>query len=164
VIFVTVGNANQPFRRLLEAVDALAGEGAFGDEPVLMQTGHEGAFRARDAEEKPFLPFQDFDQCLRRASVVICHGGCTVFQALRAGKFPVVMPRLSRHGEHVNDHQLQFVRALAEAGYVIPAYEPADLMPAIERARRESGRPLPPSEMLSKVAAAVVALFPSSKG
>ena len=38
-MFVTVGNATQGFARLLQAVDAAAGEGFFEGEPVLIQTG-----------------------------------------------------------------------------------------------------------------------------
>ena len=58
------------------------------------------------------------DQCLERikeATVIISHGGCgtLLLQAMGLGKIPVVMPRAVRFREHVNDHQLQLVKALS---------------------------------------------------
>ena len=38
--------------------------------------------------------------------------------ALSQGKRPIVVPRLSRFGEAVDDHQLPFARRLAERGLV----------------------------------------------
>lgn len=38
------------------------------------------------------------------------HGGpASFFAALEAGKFVSVVPRLKKFGEHVNDHQIEFV-------------------------------------------------------
>ena len=33
---------------------------------------------------------------------------------LQLGKIPIVVPRLKRFGEHVNDHQLEFAKAVVE--------------------------------------------------
>lgn len=38
MIFVTVGNANQGFKRLLEAVDEMAGLGIFKSEEIIVQS------------------------------------------------------------------------------------------------------------------------------
>ena len=48
------------------------------------------------------------------ARIVITHGGPSSFMpALEMGKIPVVVPRQKRFGEHINDHQLDFVKRFA---------------------------------------------------
>jgi UDP-N-acetylglucosamine transferase subunit ALG13 len=139
VIFVTIGNAIQPFQRLLSAVDDLAGRGIWRGERVLLQTGYSKAFSPRHCEAVPFLPMVDFHLAMEEANVIVSHGGCgTLLNAVRLGKRPVAMPRLKKYGEHINDHQLQLVAALVSEGKVIPAYEPGDLEEAIAKSRSHS--------------------------
>ena len=150
MIFVTVGNANQGFKRLLQEVDRLAGEGFFGSEEVFLQTGRLSGFSPQNCLFKDFLRGKEFLEKMRDASLIICHGGCTALQVISLGKLPVVMPRMRRYREHINDHQVAFVRALAEKGRVIPAFEPAELKSAILTARQKGGRqtlPLVPSRI-----------------
>ena len=47
--------------------------------------------------------------------------------AAHAGKRPIVMPRLQRYGEAVDDHQLGFARRLAEAGVLELAHDGEEL-------------------------------------
>jgi UDP-N-acetylglucosamine transferase subunit ALG13 len=158
VIFVTVGNATQGFRRLLYAVDKLVGMGSSGLKPVLIQVGHNAGFQPAHCEAVSFLSMEEFQKQMERADLIITHGGCgTLLSALRLGKVPVVMPRRKQYGEHVNDHQVQLVEALAAEGWVVPAYEPEGLEVAIAKAR-ECGRrngPRPPSRMVALVGQAI---------
>jgi UDP-N-acetylglucosamine transferase subunit ALG13 len=157
MIFVTVGNALQGFRRFLDKVDALAGEGVFGDTPIFIQSGHNPGFKPRFCTERPFISMDEFNELMKRASLVMCHGGCTVLTAIRLGMMPVVMPRMTRYGEHVNDHQVEFVRSLASEGRLIPAYEPEELGPAVSRALANPRQPvpLPESQMVELIGQAV---------
>jgi UDP-N-acetylglucosamine transferase subunit ALG13 len=160
MILVTVGNAFQPFTRLLRAVDALAGEGVFQTEAVLMQTGHAG-YSAGHAEARAFWPIEEFERSLSEATLIISHGGCTVLEAVARGKLPVVMPRSARYGEHVNDHQIRFARALAAQGRALVAYEPEELKAAVQEALRRGGRQttaLPPSQIHELVRRSLVEL------
>ena len=157
MVFVTVGSARQGFRRLLEAVDRLAGSGVFGEDPVLMQVGYAAGFIPIHCEAKIFVSREEFQQLVQQASLIICHGGATSLEIIRAGKMPVVMPRRQKYGEIVNDHQVEFVQALTVEGRVIPAMEPEDLPEAIAKARQlnMTRRPLPSSPMVSLVARAL---------
>jgi UDP-N-acetylglucosamine transferase subunit ALG13 len=157
VVFVTVGNATQGFRRLLDAVESLARKGAFGAERVLVQSGHTADFRPERCESVPFLGADDFDRALADAELIVSHGGTTMMTIARLGKVPVAMPRRHKYGEHVNDHQVQLVEALAAEGLVIPASEAGDLEAALERARAARGRPvrIPRSPMLALVGQAI---------
>lgn len=52
---------------------------------------------------------------MSKARIVITHGGPSSFiMPLQIGKIPVVVPRQKKFNEHVNDHQVEFVRAVAE--------------------------------------------------
>ena len=68
------------------------------------------------------------------------HGGPSSFiEAMAAGKVPVVVPRRGDLGEHVNDHQADFMRIVAERqGGIVPVYDVVDLPQAIGRARELS--------------------------
>jgi UDP-N-acetylglucosamine transferase subunit ALG13 len=132
MVFVTVGNAKQKFMRLLAGVDALAEAGTFGNRDVLMQCGAAGAFGSRRCRTVDFLRPGEFLETLRRASLVICHGGAgSIINVLQLGQMPIVMPRRKDLGEHVDDHQRELVAALAGQGRVIPAYEVGDLSEAV---------------------------------
>jgi UDP-N-acetylglucosamine transferase subunit ALG13 len=158
LIFVTVGNATQPFTRLLAAVDRLATEGIFAGEPVLIQSGNNPGVVSHSCEVRPFISMDEFVQFMQDASLLICHGGCgTQLHAIRLGRIPVVIPRRAKYGEHINDHQVQLVKALAEQGKIVPAFETDDLPQAILTARRLSEMPIAPqpSPMLSLVAQAI---------
>jgi UDP-N-acetylglucosamine transferase subunit ALG13 len=155
VVFVTVGNARQGFSRLVSAVDALSGTGAFGEEPVLIQRGHTRGDWLAHCRSVDFLPSDEFERHLSEASLVVCHGGTSQLSAIRLGKIPIVMPRLRKFGEHVNDHQLQLVQALAAEGLVVPAYEPGDLAAAITEARQRRGQPVRACAMVNLVADAL---------
>jgi UDP-N-acetylglucosamine transferase subunit ALG13 len=134
VTFVTVGNATQPFARLLDAVERLAIAGAL-PAPVVVQSGHNPRFVSRVCVVRPFLKMEEFEARVASATLIIAHAGAgTLVHALAAGRRPVVMPRRSMYGEHVDDHQAALVQRLAAEGRVIPAWEPADLGPAAEAA------------------------------
>lgn len=144
MIFVTVGNCNQGFGRLLGAVERLAAQGLIADE-ILVQAGNTSDFRAVHCKAVSFLPLAEFEQRLREARIIVSHAGCgTLIQVFRAGKVPVVMPRRKRYGEHVDDNQVELVEVLAAEGRVIPAYEPEDLPAAIAEAGRRGAQPAPP--------------------
>lgn len=137
MIFVTVGNPTQGFRRLLDAVDAMAGEGIFEEEPVFIQSGNNPEFQPVYCEQKPFLSMDEFKDSIGKAGLVICHAGAgTLIHVLRTGKVPVVMPRRKKYREHVDDHQVELVKALAKQGRVIAAFEPENLPKAVAEVRQ----------------------------
>ena len=76
------------------------------------------------------------------ASVVVVHGGSgSIYQALMLGLRPVVIPRLARYREHVDDHQLQLPARLATMGRVVlwaPREGPGDVRRRAERGRSRS--------------------------
>lgn len=130
--FVTVGSALEPFPRLLGEIARLARAGCL-PRPVIVQHGNT-PFQCADCVAKAFVERAEFQDHIRQAQLVITHGGLTLVHALHHGKVPVVMPRRGCYGEHVDDHQVQFSQARAEAGEVLLALEPVDLLDAVRRA------------------------------
>jgi beta-1,4-N-acetylglucosaminyltransferase len=145
VIFATVGSTQIPFARLIRALDRLPGEA------LSVQHGPVPPPSAA-AEMRDFMEFPEVVQRMEGADVVVCHAGAgSILCALRAGHTPVVVPRLKRYGETVDDHQLELARALAGEGRVI-AVEQLERLPdavasAPPRRPRESSDELLPIQL-----------------
>jgi UDP-N-acetylglucosamine transferase subunit ALG13 len=140
VIVVTIGTSD-PFDRLLAAVALLP-----GDEEIVAQCG-DSTVRPANARCVAFLGFGELNALLASARVVVTHAGAgSVLTALAAGRRPIVVPRLRRYGEAVDDHQVEFGRSLAGAGLVTMVEDPAGLpaavatAPTIPAAREADGR------------------------
>jgi len=112
MIFVTVGTHEQPFDRLIQCVDKLAQEKII-DDKIVIQTGF-SRYIPQFCEYRQFFPYSDMIQFIENAGIVITHGGPSSFiPALERGKIPVVVPRQKKFGEHINNHQLDFVKRFA---------------------------------------------------
>ncbi len=138
MIFVTVGTHEQQFDRLVRAMDGLVADGTIA-EPVFVQTGY-CTYEPKHCEWARFVPAPEMRSRMEGADVVVAHGGPSSFvEAMAAGKVPVVVPRRAEYGEHVNDHQADFVRLVTErVGGIVPVYDVSDLPAAVEEARRLS--------------------------
>ena len=113
MIFVTVGTHEQPFNRLVEKMDSLVAEGVIR-EPVMIQTGY-STYEPKHCSFQKLLPYPEMERHIREARIIITHGGPASFiSALQVGKIPIVVPRKSELNEHVNDHQVDFSREVAQ--------------------------------------------------
>lgn len=111
MIFVTVGTHEQPFNRLIQAIDMLKETGVIDDE-VIIQRGY-STYEPKHCKYYDFLSYDDMDKYVKVARIVITHGGPASFIApLSVGKTPIVVPRQKKFDEHINDHQLDFCNEL----------------------------------------------------
>lgn len=125
MIFVTVGSMF-PFDRLIRAVDELVGQGGIAED-VVAQIG-DGRYEPKHLPFERFLAKPAYEQRVHEASSLIAHAGAgTIGLALAALKPLLVLPRLSRLGEHVNDHQLATARKFEQLGHVLVAWEAVDI-------------------------------------
>jgi len=121
MIFLTVGLHEQPFDRLVKAVDLL------DVETKIIQYGY-SVYEPQHSQVFRFLNFEEILFYLQKANVVITHGGTgSIMLALSAGKKPIVAPRYKKFGEHVDDHQFEIVKKLAEMNLIVPFYDGDDL-------------------------------------
>lgn len=133
LLFATVG-ATLPFDRLVDSVAQLKAEGAI-PERVLIQTGVGGkAPSGLDVRET--LGFDEVQDLLRDASIVVCHGGTgSLITALRQGCHVIALPRLHALGEHYDDHQLEITEAFETRGLLRVARSVDELREALTEIR-----------------------------
>ena len=131
MIFVTVGTHEQQFNRLVEYMDKWAAE---HDEEVLIQTGY-STYEPKHCKWQKLFPYQDMSKNVADARIVITHGGPSSFIApLQIGKTPIVVPRKYEYDEHVNNHQVNFSKAVAERmGTIIVVEDVEKLGETIEK-------------------------------
>jgi UDP-N-acetylglucosamine transferase subunit ALG13 len=121
VIFATVGTHHQPFDRLVRALAAL------GRDDLVIQYGHSAPpdFAGR---AEAFMSFAEIERHMRDAEAVVTHAGVgSILLARRCGHVPIVVARQSRHGEHVDDHQVELTSALAPRGEIVAVDDPGTL-------------------------------------
>jgi UDP-N-acetylglucosamine transferase subunit ALG13 len=134
---VTVGTQEgYRFDRLFEALVPLMSE--FDD--VLWQTGPQDV-AAFGIDGRPTVPHDELRAKVAAADVVVSHSGTgSAITALESGKCPILVPRLARFREHVDDHQVQIARELDVRGLAIMrhahALRPDDLVEAASRTVR----------------------------
>ncbi len=130
---VTVGTDHHPFDRLIGWVnDWLATHSGQAGE-FFVQSG--SATITPAAESAKFLDTEGLGRVLDEADVMICHGGPgSIADAWQRGQVPIAVPRLRRHGEVVDDHQVDFCRKLSGTGRIRVAEDAASLHALISEA------------------------------
>lgn len=131
MIFVTVGTHEQPFNRLIQHIDNLKKNGVI-TEDVIIQTGF-CTYEPQYCKWSKLLPYKEMVQNVENARIVITHGGPASFiMPLQIGKTPIVVPRQKLFDEHVNDHQVDFARAVSDRmGTIITVFDIDELKDVI---------------------------------
>lgn len=114
LILVILGTQKQPFKRLLQAIEdsKLAGE-------ILVQSP-DSSFNSYKFEQRQFIDYDEMKSLIKNADFVIVHGGTgAITQCLEYGKKVIACARLSKYGEHVDDHQKEIIEVLKDAGYLM---------------------------------------------
>lgn len=102
MIFAVAGS-QLAFPRLMNALHELAPR---YDQPIFAQTA-DPEFESDRIEHAPFLDPREFEDRLKRASVIVAHAGIGILIAAATHSKPlIVMPRQSALNEHRNDHQM----------------------------------------------------------
>lgn len=118
MIFFTLGTADYPFIRAVDWLGQLLERGVIAEE-VLLQYGTTPVTRLAHplVEAVPYLSRAEVERAVACASLVVSHAGqgSTRMLAERGARF-VILPRLKRYGEHIDDHQLLFARAVERLG------------------------------------------------
>lgn len=113
MIFVTVGTHEQQFNRLVKKVDELKRNGII-EEEVFIQTGY-STYEPKYCAWKKLISYSEMEKMYKEADIIITHGGPASFmKALELNKIPIVVPRQEKFEEHVNNHQVEFVKFVEE--------------------------------------------------
>ena len=136
LLFATVG-AILPLHRLERAVVELKAAGRI-PEDVILQVGNSDLPRP----EIPgltiieTLPFDELQEVLKRADLVVCHAGTgSIITALAQCCGVVAIPRRVSAGDSYDDHQSEIAEVFAERGLIQVADDAETLALALDRAR-----------------------------
>lgn len=133
MIFVTVGTQDKPFVRIIHAVEQAVIDGRIKDE-VVVQAGNT-KYESKVLNVLNYVPFEEFNQYLAKADIIITHGGVgSILNALKLKKKIIAVPRLEKYGEHINDHQLQVIEKMTQQGYILSAVDENEIAQKIKEA------------------------------
>lgn len=114
MIYVTLGTMFLGFDRLVETADAIAADTG---EQVILQLGNASRYPIH-CEWFEFLPREECLEIQRHARVIVGHAGIgTAIDALSVRRPLIVVPRLKRFNEHLNDHQMEIAEAVQRRGW-----------------------------------------------
>ena len=132
MILLTVGTYPLPFDRLVKATDAALTDGSI-EEEVFAQIGP-CSYRPQNMESVELLEKGVFDAYLKKASGIISHAGVGVISMALDNRKPLlVVPRLKKYGEVVNDHQVSIAKRFSELGHILAVYDVRDLPDGIRK-------------------------------
>ncbi|MCU0289754.1 MAG: multidrug MFS transporter [Acidobacteria bacterium] len=130
MIFVTVGTHEQPFDRLVKAVDDLKKEKIISQE-IFIQSGF-STFKPQYCDYAAFIGFSEMLERMSSADIVISHGGTgSVMLALYHNKIPLVIPRQKQYNEHIDNHQVHFCQMMEGKRRISAVYEIENLGAAV---------------------------------
>ena len=137
MIFITVGSQKFQFNRLLKQVDMLIDKGIIKKE-VFAQIGSSD-YKPHNYKYKDFINHDEFKEYMSLCELVITHAGTgAIITALKNNKKVIAIPRLSKYGEHVDDHQIQLINEFKELNFIEPVYEIDELEKAINNIRTKT--------------------------
>ncbi|MGG2024820.1 glycosyltransferase [Gottfriedia sp. S16(2024)] len=128
MIFATVGTHEQQFNRLVKQLDILKENNIIKkDEEVIIQTGYSN-YTTKYCTTKKIMGYDEMIDVMKKARIIITHGGPgSIFSAIQMGKIPIVVPRNPIFDEHVDGHQVDFVKRMNDNNRVIGVFEIIDL-------------------------------------
>ncbi len=119
------------FDRLIDELDEIA---STIDEEIIIQIGN-GNKAPRNAKYFRFLQDQEFNDCCSSSRIIISHAGIgSIITALRFHKPLIIVPRMKKYGEHIDDHQLEIASEMGRMGHIKVIYDIKDLRYAISNA------------------------------
>lgn len=160
LLFATVG-ATLPFERLTQLVLEGKRQG-WTPEDIVLQVGQGSeTFPAMDGVKVvDELGFDEIQQLLARADIVVCHGGTgSIITAKRQHCRVIVIPRRFELGEHYDNHQQEITDSFVQRGLVHSASDAASFREALEQTR--SVKPTAMTTDYSELIASLRALLPN---
>ncbi len=130
MIFVTLGSQKFQFNRMLRKLDELIDAGKI-EEEIFGQIGY-SEYRPKNIKCKQFIEREEFKKIMSKCDLVISHGGTgAIITALKEGKKVIAIPRLAQYKEHVDNHQIQLIKAFEESGLIKAVYDLNELEKAL---------------------------------
>lgn len=137
MIFIAVGTQKFQLDRLLKMVDELVGKGVITEE-VFAQSGN-CTYVPKNFKAESFLTKEVFGNYIKNCDLLITHSGvATIIAGLKNQKPVIVMPRLAKYNEHVDDHQVQIANSFKKKNFILKYEENDDFAGLIEQAKNKA--------------------------
>ncbi len=134
MILITLGTQDKQFTRLLDMVQKEIDKGNIKDR-VVVQAGHT-KYDSKDMEIFDLIDREKFSELISKCDILITHGGVgSIINGLQNNKKVIVVPRLAKYDEHMNDHQIQITDNFSKEGYILPLYENDNLGDVLEKVK-----------------------------
>ena len=136
-IFLTVGKHYMPFNRLLSTIDQAIDDGIIS-EKIIAQIGN-STHIPRNFESFSFSDRERYERLMKNCRCMISHAGAgVILEGLQLSKPILLVPRLTKYGEHTNDHQLELCNFLETNVNVEVAYETDEIIQGIQNIYNKS--------------------------
>lgn len=126
MISVFVGTQDKPFFRLIDYIIKAKKDGYLKDEEVLIQTGQtkynfdSSILKNYNIKIFDFKKEEEIEEIIKKSNYIISHSGVgLLMNAIKLGKKVIIVPRLKKYKEHVNDHQIQIAENFEKEEYGI---------------------------------------------
>jgi len=127
MIFISVGTEKFQFDRLIRIIDQAKKDNIFKD-MVVGQIGN-SKYEPNNFKYYRFLENSDYMEYLEKSRILITHAGVgTLLNCLELKKVPIILPRLSEYGEHLDNHQQELAFKLDKLGLALLANDEKDLI------------------------------------
>ena len=118
MILVTLGTQDKEFTRLLKVIDKEIENKNINDK-VIVQAGFT-KYESNNMEIFDLIPGDELDKLVKECDILITHGGVgSILSGLKNNKKIIAAARLSKYGEHTNDHQIQIIKEFVDRGYIL---------------------------------------------
>ena len=135
MILVTLGTQDKPFTRLLEKIEEQIKDGTIKEE-VIVQAGYT-KYESKYMKIFDLVDREEFHNLITECDLLITHGGVgSILTGLKNDKKVIVCPRLSKYGEHMNDHQIQIVANFAKEGYILEYQDGDELKEILKKVKK----------------------------
>ena len=133
-LFVPLGTQKFPFNRLIAALNRLVEKGLYKPEEIVMQSS------VYEVEPKfthyELIPAAQFDELIDKAQLVITHSGVnSIISCMKRKKPLIIVPRMKKYGEHVDNHQEEIAELMSRKFGVVVVEDLSKLEEAIEEAK-----------------------------
>lgn len=119
---VTLGTQHQEFTRLLDYIEKsdLKGE-------IIVQAGYT-KYESKRMKIFDFISYDEMEKYIDKSDLVITHAGTgSIVMPIKKDKKVIACARLSKFGEHVDDHQVELVDVFYSEGYILKIDEDTSL-------------------------------------
>ena len=134
---MTVGTQRFQFNRLIKKLDELVERGEI-KEKIIAQTGY-STYKPSNFESNTIIDSNKVLEYIALSDVIITHAGTSsIINCLKQKKKVIVIPRLKKFGEHVDDHQMDIIKLFESQEMIEAIYDIDQLGDKLKKAKNKT--------------------------